>query len=77
MHKVNGVKMKKCNKIKARTESGWCQKTWKNYFDDLYNIDRDGCVTINMYSSDGIRKGNYFGEKLVKRNEVEMSEIWS
>ena len=35
-------------------------KVWKNYFEDLYNIDTQDQITVHMYDFDGIQTGNYF-----------------
>ena len=40
-------------------------KTWKEYFEDLYNMDTKEQVIVDIYGFDGVRKGNYFGEMSV------------
>ena len=36
-------------------------RIWKEYFEDLYNIDTQTQVTVHMCIFDRIRRGNYFG----------------
>ena len=43
----------------------------KNYFEDLYNMDTQGQVTVHMDDFGGVQRGDYFGGKLVKRTELE------
>ena len=37
------------------------RKIWREYFEDLYNIDAQKEVAVHMWGFDGIRRGNYFG----------------
>ena len=37
------------------------RKIWKEYFEDLYNIDTQEEVAVHLCGFDGIRRGNYFG----------------
>ena len=37
------------------------QKFWKEYFEDLHNIDTQKQVAVHMRGFDGIGRGNYFG----------------
>ena len=48
------------------------QWIWKEYFEDLYNIDTQEQVAVHMCGFDGIRRSNYFGEEPIGRAEVEM-----
>ena len=48
------------------------RKIWKEYFEDLYNIDNKDQVAFHMYGFDGIRRGNYFGGEPIGRGEVEL-----
>ena len=48
------------------------QKIWKNYFEDLYNVDIQEQVAVHMCSFDGIQRGKYFGGEPIGRVEVEM-----
>ena len=43
------------------------RRIWKEYFEDLYNID-----TVHMYDFDGVRRGNYFEGEPMKITEVEV-----
>ena len=47
------------------------QRIWKEYFEDLYNIDTQEQVEVHMCSFDGIQRGNFGGE-LTERAEVEV-----
>ena len=47
------------------------QWIWK-YFEDLYNIDTQEEVAVDMCGFDGIRRGNYIGGEPTGRVEVEM-----
>ena len=46
------------------------RKIWKEYFEDLYNIDTEEQVAVHMYGFDGIRRGNYLEPS--GRSEVEV-----
>ena len=48
------------------------RKIWKEYFEDLYNIDTLKEVAVHMCGFDGIRRGNYFGREKIERAEVEV-----
>ena len=54
------------------TGRGEVRKIWKNYFEDLHNIDTQEQFAVNMYGFDGILRGNYFGGEPVRRAEVEV-----
>ena len=45
-------------------------KTWKEYFEDLYNMDTKDQVTVNMCCFYGNRRGNCFGREPVSRTSV-------
>ena len=45
---------------------------WKRYFEDLYNIDTQEMVAVNMCGYDGIRRGNYFRGEPIGRAEVDV-----
>ena len=47
------------------------RRIWKEYFEDLYNIDTQEKVAVHMYDFDRIWRGNYFGEEPIGRAEVE------
>ena len=48
------------------------QKICKDYFKDLYTIDTQEEVAVNMWGFDGIQRGNYFGGEPIGRAEVEV-----
>ena len=48
------------------------QKVWKEYLEDLYNIDTREKVAVHICSFEGIRRGNYFGGDPIGRAEVEV-----
>ena len=37
------------------------RKIWKEYFEDLYKIDTQEQVAVQMCGFEGIQRGNYFG----------------
>ena len=45
---------------------------WKEYFEDLYNIDSQGQVAVHMCGFDGIQRDNYFEGDPIGRSEVEV-----
>ena len=45
---------------------------WKEYFEDLYNIDTQEQVAVPMCGFDGIRRGYYFGGEPIGRVEIEV-----
>ena len=61
--------MESCSRVKdgngrlAQGEDG-ARKIWKEYFEDLYNIDAQEQAAVHMWGFDGIRRGNYFGGEL-------------
>ena len=48
------------------------QRIWKEYFEDLYNVDTQELVAVHMRSFDGIWSGNNFGGEPIGRAEVEV-----
>ena len=77
MSKGNGGKEDSWSRIKnlnGNLELGEkeVRRIWKDYFEDLYNIDTQGKVAVRMCGFDGIQSGNYFRGKTIKRNEVEV-----
>ena len=68
--------MESCSRVKdgnrrlVQGEDG-ARKIWKEYFEDLYNIDTQEEVAVHMCGFDGIRRGNYFGEEPNGRAETE------
>ena len=39
------------------------QKIWREYYEDLYNIDTQEQVAVYICGFDGVRRGNYFVEE--------------
>ena len=48
------------------------RRLWKEYFEDLYNIDIEEQVAVHMCGFDGIGRGNHLGGKPIGRSEVEV-----
>ena len=48
------------------------KKIWKEYFEDLYNIETQEEVAVHMCGFDGIRRANCFGGETIVRVEVEV-----
>ena len=46
-------------------------RIWKEYFEDLYNIDTQEQFAVHMCGFDGVWRGNYFGRELIMRTKVE------
>ena len=38
------------------------RRTWKDPFENLYNMDTQDQVIVHMYDFSDVRRGNYFGE---------------
>ena len=77
MSNAKGGKVGSCSRVKdgyGRLAQGEdeVRKIWKEHFEDLYNIDTQKQVAVNMYGFDGIRGGNYFGGQPIGRAEVEV-----
>ena len=51
------------------------QNIWKEYFEDVYNIDTQEQVAVHMCGFDGIRRAKYFGGEPIGRAEVEVSGV--
>ena len=45
---------------------------WKEYFEDLYNIDAQKQVSVHVRGFDGIRRENYLERESIMRTEVEV-----
>ena len=61
-------KVESCSRIKEgnrRLAQGEdeVRRIWKEYFEDLYNIDTTEQMTVHVYGFDGIQRGNYFRGK--------------
>ena len=48
------------------------RRSWKEYYEDLYNIDTQEEVTVLMSGFDEVRRGNYFGGEPIRKTEVEV-----
>ena len=73
---AKGGKVESCRRVKdgnGRVAQGEneARKIWKEYFEDLYNINTQEEVAVHMCDFDGIRRGNYFGGEPIGRAEVE------
>ena len=74
---VKGGMVESCNKIKDRNGrlaqgDDEMRKIWKEYFEDLYNIDTQEQVADQMCGFDGVQRSNCFGGEPFGRAEVEM-----
>ena len=63
--KANGGKMENSNRIKdgngrLALEEAEVQRIWKEYYEDLYNINTQEQVAVYMCGFDGVQRGNYF-----------------
>ena len=64
--KAIGGKVENSNRIKDGNgklvlEEVEVRKSWKEYYEDLYNRDTQEQVAIHMCGFDGVRRGNHFG----------------
>ena len=64
--KANGGKVANYIRIKDGNgrlglEEVEVRRIWKEYFEELYNIDTQEQFAIHMCGFDGIQRGNYFG----------------
>ena len=66
------LKVESCNKIKNGNGRMKCEKSGKEYFEDLYNKDTQEQVAVQMCGYDGIWRGNYFKGEPIGRAEVEV-----
>ena len=74
---AKGGKVESCSRIKdenGRLAQGEdeVRKVWKEYFEDMYNIDTQEVVAVDMCGFDRIRRGSYFGGEPIGRAEVEI-----
>ena len=73
--KANKGKVEDSNRIKdgngrLALEEAEVRMIWKEYYEDLYNIDTQEQVAIPLCGFDGVQRGNYFGGELIRRMEV-------
>ena len=77
VNNAKGGKVDSCSKIKdgnGRLAQGENEviKIWREYFEDLYNIDTRKQVAVHICGFDMIWRGNYFGGDPIERTEVEV-----
>ena len=48
------------------------RRIWREYYEDLYNIDTQEQVAVHMCGFDEIRRGTYFGGEPIRRADVEV-----
>ena len=71
---VKGGKVENCRRVKdgsgrlAQREDE-ARMIWKEYFEDLYNINAQEEVAVHMYGFDGIWRDNYFRGKPIRRSQ--------
>ena len=72
--KANGGNVENNNKINGRLvlEEAEVQKIWKEYYENLYNINIQEQVAVHLCGFDGVCRGNYFRGKTIRRTEVEV-----
>ena len=75
--KANGGKVENSNRIKngngrLTLEKAEVQRIWKEYYEDLYNIDAQEQIAAHMCGFDGVRRGNYLRGEQIRRTEVEV-----
>ena len=51
-------------------EEAEVRRIWKEYYEDLYNIDTHEHVAVHMCGFDGVRRGNYFGGELIRKQRL-------
>ena len=49
-------------------------RIWKEYYENLYNIDTREQVAAHIYGFGGVRRGNYFGGEPIGRTKVEVRD---
>ena len=74
---VNEGKEESCSRIKdgkGRIKPGAdeVQRIWKDYFEDLHNIDIQEQVAVHMCGFHHIQRVNYFRREPIRRTEVEV-----
>ena len=76
--KVIGGKLENYSRIKdgngglALEEVEVC-RNWKEYFEDLCNVDTQKQVAAHICGFDGAQRDNYFGEEPISKKELEVS----
>ena len=72
--KVNEGKVESCSRIKdgnggLALGEDEVRRIWKDYFEDLYNIETKEQIAVCICGIDGVQKDNYFGGEPIKRIE--------
>ena len=68
-------KVESCSRIKdgngrlAQGEDG-VRRLWKDYFEDIYNIDTEEKVVVQICGFDGVQRGNYSVGEPIRRSDV-------
>ena len=74
---ANGGKVQNSNRVKDGNrrlvlEQAEVQRIWNGFYENLYNIDTQEQVAVNMCGFDGVPRGNYFRGEPIRRTEVEV-----
>ena len=75
--KTYGGKVENFNRIKDGNgrlvlEEAEVRKIWKEYYEDLYNIDTQEQVAVHLCDFDEVWRGNYFEGQPIGRAKVEV-----
>ena len=73
--KANGGKVKNSNRIKdgngrLALEEAEVRRIWKEYCEDLYNVDTQEQVAVHLCGFEGVQRGNYFGGEPIRRTDI-------
>ena len=69
--KMNGERVDNSNRIKDGNgrlvlKEAEARRIWKEYNEDLCNTDTQEQVAVHMCGFNGVRRGNYFGERRLR-----------
>ena len=75
--RANGGKVENSNRIKDGNgrlvlKEAELRRVWKEYYEDLYNINIQEKVGVHMCGFNGVQRGDYFGGEPIRRMEVEV-----
>ena len=75
--KANGGKVENCNRIKyrnGRLALGYdeVRRIWKDCFEDLYNIDTQEQIPVNICGFGGIQRSKHFGIEPIGKIKVKV-----
>ena len=75
--KANERKVENYNRIKDGNgrlvlEAAELRMIWKEYYEDLYNIDTQEEVAVHMCGFDEVVRSNYFEGEPIRRTEIEV-----